>query len=168
MSNFQQQSDIHEHNTRTKTLIRKNFLKLRISQHGLEFYAVNLYNRPPGGLKNMSIRHFRTNVENMLTNRVIYSMKEFYDINLYDSDFCKYFECSRCFSMYLYIFTMSNFYIYLSTFNVFHIYLSYELYTFIQFHIFFSDCNSCVFFRIFYFFSRVTCESNCDIFANLQ
>lgn len=85
--NFQAQSDIHDYNTRNKSLIRKDFLRLSRSQHCPEFCSVSLYNKLPGGVKIMSVRHFRIAVKHMLTKRVLYSINEFYSMTLDDSDF---------------------------------------------------------------------------------
>lgn len=80
------QSDIHGYGTRNKSLIRKDFLRLSKSQRAPGFRAVSLYNKLPGGLKNLRMNVFKIKIKKMLTLKVFYSIDEFYNMTLDETD----------------------------------------------------------------------------------
>lgn len=84
---FRVQSDIHDHDTRGKFLIRRDFFRLKRSQQGPEFWGVSLYNKLPGGAKNLPTKQLKSKLIKILTTRAFYSLDEFNKMTMGNEDF---------------------------------------------------------------------------------
>ena len=79
---FQQNRDIHGHDTRDKFKIHNITRKLKVSQRDILYIGVKCYNVLPHGLKTLKFEKFKNVVKNILIQNEFYSLNEYLSCNL--------------------------------------------------------------------------------------
>lgn len=75
-------SEVHSHNTRTSSNIYIDYLRLKKSRNGVDYYGPLFYNKLPSHLKMLPLNSFKTKVKAILLSFAFYSFDEFLESNL--------------------------------------------------------------------------------------
>ncbi|XP_044757075.1 uncharacterized protein LOC123315446 [Coccinella septempunctata] len=77
----------HEHDTRNRLNIRKEYVRLSRSQRGPDFSAATLFNKLPVGVRGLPTRIFKDKIKKFLLSHVLYSVDEFKGMRISETDF---------------------------------------------------------------------------------
>lgn len=75
-------SDIHNYDTRNKDKIVTPFHRIGRAQTSTNYISIKLYNHLPDRVKNLETSKFKRTLIRLLRENVIYTMEEFYSLNL--------------------------------------------------------------------------------------